>query len=77
MTHESRRRHDQIGFIFFACLSLSSCAGGRAVGERIAGIRIRRAACRRMHCRAAHARNELMRSALRKPLGRRDWQQAK
>jgi hypothetical protein len=40
-------------------------------------FRIGWAACRQTYRRAAHARNELMRSALRKPLGRRDWQQAK
>jgi hypothetical protein len=63
MSHESRRRHDQIGFIFFACLRIAGIPHWK--GGLPADAPPRR------------ARNELMRSALRKPLGRRDWQQAK
>jgi hypothetical protein len=28
----------KLAFLFFACLSLSSCAGGRTAGERIADM---------------------------------------
>jgi hypothetical protein len=63
----------KLAFLCLAVLSLSSCAGGRTVGEHIADMPPWMGGCRQMHRRAAARLNTMSswRSGPRKRRGRR------